>query len=167
MILTNGKGRPQALGDYTTEEVQAKAIELKNLKKTAEFYGVATSTVKKKIGDIKYRGVTDQHVEDIRRMSKTHTKPATAELLGYSVNQIVAVCVKHKISFDQSRKPRKNSNLTHYEMNNMDVIVKQYRTAEECAEEHEVSTRCIQEHVAKCKKARKLQEQAEDCELPF
>lgn len=148
-------GRPEKLKEYTQEEVQQKILELGTIKAAGEFYGVGKSTIRKKIGDFEYRGVKREHIEEIRKMSKTHTMKMVAELLGYNWMQIDWVSKKHKIPFGGCRKPRTNSKLSHYEMHNMDLIVKQYPTQEDCAADHDVCTKTIQKHIKLSSEARK------------
>lgn len=145
--------RPHKLGRLTKEEVMVKTKELGSIKLTAAHYGCAEITVKRKIGDFQYKGITPEHLEEIKAMAKTHTKKVIGELLGYSVKQIVCAGKKYGISFS-GRKPRSNSTLTHYEINNMDLIIGNYPTMQDCADDHDVSLRCIQEHVYKCRKIR-------------
>ena len=145
--------RPEKLGSLTQEEVRAKVKELGSIRKASDFYGCSDITVKRKIGDFQYKGITPEDLKDIKKMASTHTKKTIGELLGYTVKQINCAAIKHGISF-KGRKPRSDSKLTHYEMNNMDLIVKQYRTAQDCADDHDVELRTIQDHIYKCRKQR-------------
>ena len=145
--------RPSKLGDITQEEVRSKTRELGSIRLTAEHYKCSPITIKRKIGDFQYKGITPEHLEDIKKMASTHTKKVIGELLGYTVKQINCAAIKYGISF-RGRKPRSDSKLTHYEMNNMDLIVKQYPNAQACADDHDVELRTIQDHVYKCRKAR-------------
>lgn len=149
-------GRPEKLGGLTQEEVRAKTKELGTIRKTAEFYQCSIVTIKRKIGDFQYKGIMPEDIEDIKRMATTHTKKRIGELLGYTYDQIECAGKKHGISF-AGRKPRSDSRLTHYEMNNMDLIVKQYPTAQDCADDHDVCVKNIQDHVYKCRKHRASQ----------
>ena len=146
-------GRPPKLQHLTQAEVRAKTKELGTLTKAAKFYGCSTSTVKAKIGDFQYRGVSPEDLEDIKKMATTHTKKAIGELLGYSFNQLEWLKRTTDISFE-GRKPRSSSKLTHYEINNMDLIVKQYPTARACADDHDVKLSTIWKHVHRCRKIR-------------
>lgn len=148
--------RPHKLGSLTQSEVRAKVKDLGSIRLTAAYYGCAEITVKRKIGDYQYKGITPDHLIEIKRMAKTHTKKMIGELLGYSVKQIICAGKIHGINF-AGRKPRSNSTLTHYEINNMDLIIDQYPTMQDCADDHDVSLRCIQEHVYKCRKLRNTQ----------
>lgn len=145
--------RPKKLGSLTQEEVRAKTKELGSIIKTAEFYGCCDVTVKRKIGNFQYKGIEPEDLKDIKRMAHTHTKKVIAEMLGYTVGQIDCAAKKYGISF-KGRKPRSDSKLTHYEMNNMDLIVKMYPNAQACADDHDVELRSIQDHVYKCRKIR-------------
>jgi hypothetical protein len=145
--------RPYKLRAITQSEVRAKTKELGSIRLTASYYACSEITVKRKIGDFQYKGITPEHLAEIKKMSKTHTKKAIGDLLGYSVKQIVCAGRKYGIDFS-GRKPRSNSKLTHREINNMDLIIKQYPTMQDCANDHDVSLRCIQEHVYKCRKIR-------------
>lgn len=148
------KGRPPKLTEYTQEEVQQKIIELGTIKETAEFYGVGSATIRRKIGDFHHWGVKQEHIEEIRSMSKTHTMKMVAELLGYHWMQIDWISKKHKIPFGGCRKPRINSKLSHYEIHNMDLIVKQYQSQEDCAFAHDVCVETIRKHIKLSSKAR-------------
>lgn len=149
------KGRPQKLTEYTQEEVQQKILELGTIKATAEFYGVGPATIRRKIGDFHHWGVKPEHIEEIRKMSKTHTMKMVAELLGYHWMQIDWISKKHKIPFGGCRKPRINSKLSHYEMHNMDLIVKQYQSQEDCAFAHDVCVETIRKHIKLSSESRK------------
>jgi hypothetical protein len=150
-------GRPKALGKYTQEEVRQKVLELGAINKAAKFYGVSDRTVSIKIGNFNHRGVKPEHIKEIRAMAKSHTKKNVAQLLGYTWRQIDWAARQNGIKFSNSRKPRWNSELTYYEMHNMDLIVKQYPSIEKCAEEHGVCTRTIDKHI-------KLSREARNCE---
>ena len=147
-------GRPPALGKYTPEEVAQKSIELGSFKAAAEFYGVCSATVSSHVGSIHCFGVNPKHVKEIRAMAHTHTKQAIADLLGYTKRQICETGRKYGFPFPTARKPRKDSQLTYYEMHNMDKIVKQYNSTSACAKAHGVDTRTIRKHVDLCKKDR-------------
>ena len=149
-------GRPYELGKYTPEEVAQKAIELGTYAAAAKFYGVNNATVSNYIGNIHCFGVNPKHVKEIRAMAHTHTKQAIADLLGYTKRQICETGRKHGFPFPTARKPRKDSQLTYYEMHNMDKIVKQYNSTSACAKAHDVDARTIRKHVDLCKKDREL-----------
>ncbi|AUS02153.1 hypothetical protein NVP2095A_72 [Vibrio phage 2.095.A._10N.286.46.E10] len=144
-------GRPFALSAYTQEEVRQKVVELGRLNLAAKFYGVANSTVSLKIGNFHWKGVDPKHIKDIRAMKDTHTKAMIAEILGYTKSQIDHAGRSNGIVFASARKPRMNTELTHYEMNNMDLIVRQYQSEKECAKAHGVEVRTIRRHVLLCK----------------
>ena len=148
-------GRPAALGKYTPEEVAAKSIELGSFTEAAKFYGVTSATVSKHVGSIHCFGVNPKHVKEIRKMASTHTKEAIGELLGYTTRQICDTGRKYGFKFPSARKPRKNSELSYYEMHNMDEIVKQYPSRQACAEAHGVDVRTINKHIKLCKEDRK------------
>ncbi|CAL9964265.1 hypothetical protein VPHK24_0097 [Vibrio phage K24] len=150
--MENKVGRPHALGKYTPEEVAAKSIELGSFIKAAKHYGVTAATVGKYVGSIHCFGVDPKHVKEIRAMAHTHTKEAIGELLGYTTRQICDTGRKYGFSFPSARKPRKNSELSYYEMHNMDEIVKQYPSAQACAKAHGVDVRTINKHILLCKK---------------
>ncbi|AUR81337.1 hypothetical protein NVP1039O_61 [Vibrio phage 1.039.O._10N.286.55.A2] len=147
-------GRPPALGKYTPEEVAKKAIELGSFTKAAKFYGVSSVTVSKHVGSIHCVGVDPKHIKDIRAMKDTHTKAMIGAILGYSKSQIDHAGRRNGIVFAMARKPRINTELTHYEMNNMDLIVKNYKSIADCAEDHGVSTRTIDKHKRLSRKQR-------------
>ena len=149
-------GRPYELGKYTPEEVAQKAIELGTYAAAAKFYGVNSATVSNYIGNIHCFGVNPKHVKEIRAMAATHTRKAIAELLGYSKRQICETGRKYGFGFPSARKPRKNSQLTYYEMHNMDKIVEQFESRAECAKAHDVDVRTITKHVNLCKQDREL-----------
>lgn len=148
-------GRPTALGKYTQEEVRQKVLELGTITKTAEFYGVTDKTVSNKIGNFIYRGVKPEHVKEIRVMANTHTKANVAKLLGYTKRQIEWSARQHGIVFASSGKPKWNSELSYYEMHNMDLIVKQYASVADCAADHGVCVRTIQKHAKRAAENRK------------
>lgn len=147
-------GRPPALGKYTRGEVAKKVIELGGYSRAARFYGVTPVTVSNYVGNIHCIGVDPKHIKDIRAMKDTHTKSMIAELLGYTKHQIDHAARLNGIVFAMARKPRINTQLTHYEMNNMDLIVKNYKSIADCAEDHGVSTRTIDRHIRICRQER-------------
>lgn len=143
-------GRPPALGKYTPEEVAKKSIELGSFTKAAKFYGVSAATISKHVGSIHCFGVDPKHVKEIRAMAHTHTKEAIGQLLGYTTRQICETGRKYGFPFPSARKPRKSSELTYYEMHNMDEIVNQYPSRQACANAHGVDVRTINKHVKLC-----------------
>lgn len=144
-------GRKSVLSKYTREEVTEKVFELGAFKKAAEFYGVHYLSVMRYTGKIHHRGIKPEDEADIIRMAKTHSVTLTAEITGYRYNQIEHFYKTRGIAYG-GRKPRLDSSLTHYEMHNMDSIVKNYRTLADCAEDHGVCTRTIEHHLLKCRK---------------
>lgn len=150
--MENKVGRPHALGKYTPEEVAEKSIELGSFTKAAKYYGVTLTTVSRRVGSIHCFGVDPKHVKEIRSMAHTHTKEAIGKLLGYTARQICDTGRKYGFSFPSARKPRKSSELSYYEMHNMDEIVKQYQSAQECARAHGVDVRTINRHILLCNK---------------
>ena len=81
-------GRPEKLTEYTQEEVRQKILELGTIKATAEFYGVGSATIRRKIGDFHHWGVKPAHIKEIRAMAHSHTMQKVADLLGYKIHQV-------------------------------------------------------------------------------
>lgn len=148
-------GRPQKLRHYTRQEVADKIKELGSIGATAKFYGVHPVTVSNKVGGMFQHGVKPAHIKEIRAMAHSHTMKKVADLLGYKIHQVEWACRHNGIKFAKSGKPRWNSELTYYEMHNMDLIIDQYDSIEECAKEHGVVARTIKKYIKLSSEARK------------
>lgn len=148
-------GRPPALRNHTRKEVADKIKELGSIGATAKFYGVHPVTISNKVGGMFQRGVKPAHIKEIRAMAHSHTMQKVADLLGYKIHQIEWACRQHGIKFAKSGKPRRNSELTYYEMHNMDLIIDQYNSIEDCAKEHGATVRAIKKYIKLSSEARK------------
>lgn len=151
----NQMARPYKLASYSQEEVRAKVKELGTIAKAAKFYECAEKTVSNKIGFFVYRSVDPKHHKELKELLKIHTKSRVGELMGYSQSQMEWFTKKHKIKCSSKGKPKIDSNLTHYEMNNMDEVVKDYATILDCADELEVSAKTIHRHLKICRERKR------------
>ena len=146
--------RPHKLTKYSQEEVRQKVVELGGLKPAAQFYGVATSTVGIKVGNFCRLGVKPNHIKEIKELSTGHTMKSVGEILGYTRGQIYWAAKSHGIEFKMAGKPRSNSRLSQQQMDNMDLIVKNFDSVMDCAKAHNVCSRTIDKHIQLSKRKR-------------
>ncbi len=146
--------RPYKLASYSQEEVRQKVLELGGLKPAAEFYGVAPSTVGIKVGNFCRLGVKPNHIKEIKELAPGHTMKSVGEILGYTRGQIYWAAKSHGIEFKMAGKPRSNSRLSQQQMNNMDLIVRNFDSVLDCAKAHNVCSRTIDKHIRLSKEKR-------------
>ena len=143
--------RPFKLTEYSQEDVREKVLELGTIKKAAEFYGCGIKTVSNKIGNLHHRGVDPKDEAEILSLLKFHNRKTVSELMGYSVHQITWLTKRKGVKCPSIGKPNAISPLSYYEMNNMDEVVKDYRTIADCAEALGVSDKTIFKHLKACR----------------